>query len=132
MEILNHAVHLYHSFSHLKHSMGEAHDEMTTSVFHRATETVEFLRLTLSPALAKPRVAIVCGSGLGGLANTINESPREEWAYKDVPNFPQSTGRSMTRRLPRVPSLFFILELHRSLRGLSWIKAKYAPHSTWS
>lgn len=87
--------------------MGEAHDEMTTSVFHRATETVEFLRLTLPSELAKPRAAIVCGSGLGGLASTINESPREEWAYKDVPNFPQSTGRSIVKALS-----LLLLSLH--------------------
>lgn len=109
MELLNHAAHLYHSFSHLKHSMGEAHDEMATSAFHRATETVEFLRLTLPSALAKPRVAIVCGSGLGGLANTINTSPREEWAYKDVPNFPQSTGRWLARHLLTFPALRHLL-----------------------
>lgn len=72
--------------------MGDAHDEMTTSVFHRATETVEYLRLRLPEQLAKPRVAIVCGSGLGGLANVLNQGVRLEWAYKDVPNFPVSTG----------------------------------------
>ncbi|KAK4570056.1 Purine nucleoside phosphorylase [Recurvomyces mirabilis] len=65
---------------------------MTTSQFHLATETVEFLRLKLPAQLSRPRVAIVCGSGLGGLADTINGSgEREEWAYKDVPNFPIST-----------------------------------------
>lgn len=74
--------------------MSEAHDEMTTSVFHRATETVEFLRLKLPSELAKPRVAIVCGSGLGGLAETVNEGLTEEWRYADVPGFPQSTGES--------------------------------------
>ena len=92
MEILHHFASLYHSFSHLNHTMGDAHDEMTTSVFHRATETVEYLRLRLPEQLAKPRVAIVCGSGLGGLANVLNQGVRLEWAYKDVPNFPVSTG----------------------------------------
>ncbi|EMC97510.1 hypothetical protein BAUCODRAFT_68051 [Baudoinia panamericana UAMH 10762] len=64
---------------------------MATSSFHRATETVEYLRLRLPAHLAKPRVAIVCGSGLGGLAETISSTERIEWAYRDVPNFPQST-----------------------------------------
>jgi purine-nucleoside phosphorylase len=94
MDLLSHAAHLYHSLSHLSHSMSEAHSEMTTSTFHRATETVEFLRLKLPLSLAKPKIAIVCGSGLGGLAETVNAEQMEEWSYGDVPGFPQSTGKS--------------------------------------
>ena len=93
MDLLHHASNLYHSFNHLKHTLFEAHDEMVDTQFDKAVETVEFLRSTLPPALAKPKVAIVCGSGLGGLVNTLNDDVREEWAYKDVPNFPQSTGK---------------------------------------
>ena len=92
MEILHAAATLYHSVTHIAHTLGEAHDDMATSPFHRATETVDFLRSRLSPQLAHPRVAIVCGSGLGGLTGTINVDEREEWAYEDVPNFPLSTG----------------------------------------
>ncbi|KAI5365272.1 Putative nucleoside phosphorylase domain-containing protein [Septoria linicola] len=90
MEILHHVAGLYHSFSHIKHTLGTAHDEMASSSFERATETVEFLRHKLPEHLARPRVAIVCGSGLGGLAKTVNPGT-EEWQYKDVPNFPLST-----------------------------------------
>ncbi|KAK0268512.1 Purine nucleoside phosphorylase [Friedmanniomyces endolithicus] len=68
---------------------------MTTSTFHRAIETVEHLRFKLPAQLAKPRVAIVCGSGLGGLAETVDGKVREEWAYRDVPGFPVSTGYNM-------------------------------------
>lgn len=93
MDLLHHAAHLYHNISHLSHSLTEAHDEMNSaSVFARATETVEFLRSKLPEQLARPRAAIVCGSGLGGLAATVNEGTREEWKYSDVPNFPLSTG----------------------------------------
>jgi len=91
-ELLHHAASLYHSFSHLSHTLGDAHDEMASSPFQRATETVEYLRLKLPEHLARPRVAIVCGSGLGGLATTVNRDVSEEWQYKDVPNFPLSTG----------------------------------------
>ncbi|KAF2484552.1 nucleoside phosphorylase domain-containing protein [Neohortaea acidophila] len=70
----------------------------TSSIFHRANETAEHLRLRLPEHLARPRVGIVCGSGLGGLAATVNQERDEdgkavswEWAYKDVPNFPLST-----------------------------------------
>ncbi|KAK5109490.1 hypothetical protein LTR62_006942 [Meristemomyces frigidus] len=91
MELLHHAASLYHSITHIHHTLGDAHDEMTTSIFHRATETVESLRLKLPAQLARPRIAIVCGSGLGGLAETVNRNSREEWEYKDVANFPLST-----------------------------------------
>ena len=72
---------------------------MVDTQFDKAVETVEFLRSTLPPALAKPKVAIVCGSGLGGLVNTLNDDVREEWAYKDVPHFPQSTGELSIRHI---------------------------------
>lgn len=96
MDLLHHAANLYHSFNHLRHSFLEAQDEMTDTAYYRAVETVEFLRRQLPSELAKPRVAIVCGSGLGGLVSTLNDGIREEWAYKDVPNFPQSTGELFT------------------------------------
>lgn len=39
--------------------------------------------------LAKPKVAIVCGSGLGGLVNTIRN--KVEFHYSDIPGFVNST-----------------------------------------
>jgi purine-nucleoside phosphorylase len=83
MDLLHHASNLYHSFNHLKHTIFEAQDEMVDTAYAKAVETVEFLRFKL-PA--------VCGSGLGGLVETLNDDLKEEWAYKDVPHFPQSTG----------------------------------------
>ena len=91
--ILHNLASIFESASNLRHSFRAAHDEMTSNVFERAIETVEHLRLTLPAQLANPRVAIVCGSGLGGLAETVNEE-KQVWEYKDVPNFPLSTGRS--------------------------------------
>lgn len=38
----------------------------------------------------RPTVGIVCGSGLGGLADMIKD--QVIFNYKDIPNFPQSTG----------------------------------------
>ena len=104
LAILHHAASLYHSVSHLKHSYQDAHDEMSSTIFNRCIETVEHLRLKLPDHLSHPRVAIVCGSGLGGLADVVNKEDYEdegggkmkgkmEWEYKDVPNFPLSTGK---------------------------------------
>lgn len=60
--------------------------------YERATETALYVRSMLPEALQKPRVAIVCGSGLGGLADTIENDPKVEIPYGQIPNFPQSTG----------------------------------------
>lgn len=95
-EVLHHVANLYHSLSHLSHKVVEAtqerRDKMTA--FQLATEAVDFLQSSLSAELANPRVAIVCGSGLGGLAQTINPSPVQSWDYEEIPHFPVSTGRS--------------------------------------
>lgn len=67
------------------------------NAYARATETAQYVRSQLPEALQKPKVAIVCGSGLGGLAETIDPEPKVELAYGTIPNFPQSTGRSNAR-----------------------------------
>jgi purine-nucleoside phosphorylase len=63
------------------------------NAYARATETVKYVRSQLPEALQYPKVAIVCGSGLGGLAETIESEPKVELAYGTIPNFPQSTGK---------------------------------------
>ena len=67
------------------------------NVFQRATETALYLRVSLPDILQHPKVAIVCGSGLGGLAETIHPEPRLVTAYANIPNFPQSTGERCSR-----------------------------------
>lgn len=62
------------------------------STFERATEAVAFLTKDLPEALKKPQVAIVCGSGLGGLAETVQAEPRAEFDYTSIPHFPRPTG----------------------------------------
>jgi purine-nucleoside phosphorylase len=60
----------------------------------RASETADYVRSKLPEALQKPKVAIVCGSGLGGLVDTIDADSKVELAYSTIPNFPQSTGET--------------------------------------
>lgn len=38
----------------------------------------------------RPVLGIIAGSGLGGLADRIDE--KEEFSYTTIPNFPVSTG----------------------------------------
>ncbi|PSN71193.1 inosine guanosine and [Corynespora cassiicola Philippines] len=61
------------------------------NAYARATETAKHVRSKLPEVLRAPKVAIVCGSGLGGLAETIEPEPKVELAYGDIPNFPRST-----------------------------------------
>ena len=47
----------------------------------------EFLRTKTSQ---EPKIGVVCGSGLGGLADKLDQATVIE--YKDIPGFKQSTG----------------------------------------
>ncbi|XP_056148676.1 purine nucleoside phosphorylase 5b [Lampris incognitus] len=51
----------------------------------------------LSKTEMTPLVAIVCGSGLGGLAEMLKDPVI--FSYKDIPNFPQSTVHGHAGRL---------------------------------
>lgn len=62
--------------------------------YQRANEAVHFIKRQLPSSLQAPRVAIICGSGLGGLASTIDDQLRVEIDYCDIPHFPNLTGQS--------------------------------------
>lgn len=47
----------------------------------------EFLRTKVSLV---PKIGVVCGSGLGGLADKLDQATVVE--YKDIPGFKESTG----------------------------------------
>lgn len=59
------------------------------SVFEQTLETVEVLR---SITNAKPRIAIILGTGLGGLVDDMSISSTID--YDDLPHFPVSTVES--------------------------------------
>lgn len=60
--------------------------------FKKASESASFIRSKLPSHLHHPRVAIVCGSGLGGIADTVTSDTKFEIDYHDIPNFPKTTG----------------------------------------
>ncbi|KAJ3062896.1 hypothetical protein HDU98_001272 [Podochytrium sp. JEL0797] len=49
-----------------------------------------WMKERLPAGMETVEVGIICGSGLGGLAETL-EAPRVEFNYKDIPNFAMST-----------------------------------------
>ncbi|XP_026169852.1 purine nucleoside phosphorylase-like [Mastacembelus armatus] len=51
----------------------------------------------LANAQVRPTLGIVCGSGLGGLAEMIKD--QQVFKYRDIPNFPQSTVHGHTGQL---------------------------------
>lgn len=61
----------------------------------------------------RPTVGIVCGSGLGGLADMLKD--QVAFNYKDIPNFPQSTGELNYNKLP------LLLAVHYILLFTSWL-----------
>ncbi|GES63316.1 purine nucleoside phosphorylase [Aspergillus terreus] len=61
------------------------------SSYQQAEQAVQSLKDRLPAELQSPRVAIVCGSGLGGLADSIRDHPRAEYDYGSIPHFPKLT-----------------------------------------
>lgn len=70
--------------------------EPLKGAFVRASESVSFIKSKLPPQLQNPRIAIVCGSGLGGIADTVSNQDKVEIDYLDIPNFPKTTGEFET------------------------------------
>lgn len=69
------------------------HLKASPGIFQKAGESASFIRSKLPTELQSPRVAIVCGSGLGGIADTVNKDVKVEIDYLDIPNFPKTTGK---------------------------------------
>jgi purine-nucleoside phosphorylase len=60
------------------------------------TESADFLRGNTPEALQKPKIAIICGSGLGGLAGTVDNEGKVELDYGSIPHFSRSAGKTAT------------------------------------
>ncbi|XP_061101887.1 purine nucleoside phosphorylase 6 isoform X2 [Conger conger] len=61
-------------------------DECSSYTFEEYKETADWL---LAHTTQRPKVAIICGSGLGGLADFLEN--KMVIHYEDIPRFPQST-----------------------------------------
>lgn len=68
-------------------------------LYEKALESADYIR---SHTAARPKIAVVLGSGLGNLTAAFTET--EELPYRDIPHFPVSTvvghrGALLTGRL---------------------------------
>ena len=56
-------------------------------------ESAEFLKAQVPESLRTPKIAIICGSGLGGLAGTVQNEGKIELDYASIPHFTPSAGK---------------------------------------
>ncbi|HEV3105406.1 MAG TPA: purine-nucleoside phosphorylase [Trinickia sp.] len=82
------------------------------SLSHHLTLTTNFLRKQVK---LRPKVALILGSGLGGLADGLEGAVA--FAYKDLPSFPVTTvpghrGRLIIGKLRGVPVVVFDGRMH--------------------
>ena len=54
------------------------------------TKALDYLHSRLPSDLRRPAIGVICGSGLSGIANTMQN--KEEIPYTEIPDFPHSTG----------------------------------------
>lgn len=66
-------------------------------VYDQATAAVDAVKGKLPSELSSPQVAIICGTGLGGLAEVV-ENP-VEIPYEQIPHFKQSTVQGHAGKL---------------------------------
>ncbi|KAI5201825.1 purine nucleoside phosphorylase-like protein [Aureobasidium subglaciale] len=71
----------------------------SSEAYQRASGSADFIRSKLPSHLQQPRVAIVCGSGLGGIADTVTADTKFEIDYHDIPNFPKTTVQGHAGKL---------------------------------
>ncbi|RDW59272.1 purine-nucleoside phosphorylase [Aspergillus mulundensis] len=89
-----------------------------SSAFEKTNEASHYIKKLLPESLQAPRIAIVCGSGLGGLANTIDGAPRVEIDYSDIPHFPRLTVSGHAGKLvfgvldKKVPAVLMVGRAH--------------------
>ncbi len=58
----------------------------------------------------RPKVAVICGSGLGLLAD--GAARKQTFRYQDIPNFPVSTGKQAPPTVATVAAGSIILSFH--------------------
>ena len=66
---------------------------MDTLVSKNVVEALGYIKGQIPAELQSPTIAIICGSGLGGLSDAVLSHPKREIDYKSIPHFPEGKGR---------------------------------------
>ena len=62
--------------------------------YEEITAIADHLKEKLKELSIAPDVGIICGSGLGGLGENLDEDrPKVAFPYHEIPNFPKTTGQ---------------------------------------
>ena len=74
-------------------------------------------RLAAEPALASPRIAVVLGSGLGGVVELLDPEQRLHLSYRDIPNVPAAgveghAGDRVGGRVGGIPAIVLSGRVH--------------------
>lgn len=64
---------------------------------HQFDEVEQIKEFLLSKTSFRPTVGVICGSGLGGLVNNVQN--KETFSYEDIPGFPLSTVKGHAGKL---------------------------------
>jgi len=64
---------------------------------HKFDEVEAIKKFLLAKTKVRPTVGIICGSGLGGLVDNVEN--KEEFKYEDIPGFPVSTVQGHAGKL---------------------------------
>jgi len=92
---------------------------MVTVAESTIQSTAAFLKQKLPDHFQSVQLGIICGSGLGGLVDTIDPSTKIEFAYRDVPGFAVSTVAGHAGKLvfgylgaTNMPTVFMVGRFH--------------------
>jgi purine-nucleoside phosphorylase len=80
--------------------------------------SAEYLTSNLPKEFHNVELGVICGSGLGGLVDTIDQSSKVEFLYKDIPGFVASTGKKIFFKLK--VQLYQPISKSRSSCGPCW------------
>jgi len=72
---------------------------MASVHYSMASEAAEYIINSLPQTISRPRIGIICGSGLGGLVSTFHANPQKSIPYANIPHFPVSTVEGHESRL---------------------------------
>jgi hypothetical protein len=93
-------------------------------------ESVTFLQDRLPDQLRRPQVAIICGSGLGLLAETVEHNGKLSMSfdYASVPHFPHSTGMTPCPRstlFAPCPTRYLVLSPYNANNAQGGLQIKH-------
>ncbi|KAK9478896.1 nucleoside phosphorylase domain-containing protein [Lipomyces japonicus] len=88
-----------------------------STLLDRANAVCEYIRSKLPDDLARTRVAVICGSGLNGLADALNGNVRFEFKFSELPYFPVPTvdghvGKLVFGYFGKVPAVAMVGRVH--------------------